>query len=110
MPITSFFLHNHRFSLVAFIFLLTLGIHAFRTIPVSEDPALEIPRYDVVAVAPGMDPADLEKLVVRPLEDAMKELDDVKRIAEFADAVAACDSSALSRSAAKNWRIVNLSS
>jgi multidrug efflux pump subunit AcrB len=89
MPLTSFFLRNRRFSFVAFIFLLALGVHAFRTIPVSEDPALEIPRYDVVAVVPGVDPLSLENAVVRPLEDALNGLDDVKRItASIRDGVA----------------------
>ncbi|HEY2574219.1 MAG TPA: efflux RND transporter permease subunit, partial [Verrucomicrobiaceae bacterium] len=80
MAVTRFFLGNPRFSLVILLFLLALGAEALRTIPVSEDPALEIPRYDVLALAPGMTPADVEKLVVGPIEDAMMEMDRVKHV------------------------------
>ena len=89
MALTHFFLRNRRFSLVVFAFLLALGLQALMTIPLSEDPALEIPRYDVLAILPGTESGDMEKLVVRPMEDAMKELDDVKRItATIRDSVA----------------------
>ncbi len=81
MDITGFFLRNRPFALVVFLFLLALGAQSFQTIPRSEDPLLDVPAYRVLIVAPGMDPVDLEKLVIRPLEDAMKELDDIKDIA-----------------------------
>ncbi len=80
MTFTHFFLRNRHFSLVAFLFLLALGVQALRTIPMSEDPALDIPSFRVLTVVPGFDAADMEKLVVRPLEDSLKELDDVKKI------------------------------
>ena len=89
MALTEFFLRNRPFALVAFLFLLALGVQSFLTIPRSEDPLLDVPVYRVIAVAPGTDPVDLEKLVVRPLEDAMKELEDVKEItATIRDSVA----------------------
>lgn len=80
MTFTHFFLRNRRLSLVAFLFLLALGVQALRTIPMSEDPALDIPTFRVLAVVPGHDAADMEKLVVRPIEDALRELDDVKKV------------------------------
>lgn len=81
MALTEFFLRNRPFALVAFVFLLALGVRSFHTIPRSEDPVLDVPAYRVLAVAPGTDPVDMEKLIVRPLEDAMKELDDVRDLA-----------------------------
>ncbi len=89
MALTDFFLRNRPFALVAFVFLLALGVQSFRTIPRSEDPLLDVPTYRVLAVSPGTDPVDMEKLIIRPLEDAMKELDDVKKIrATIRDSVA----------------------
>jgi multidrug efflux pump subunit AcrB len=79
MPLTGFFLRNSRISLIAFAFMLASGIRAFLSIPLSEDPPIEIPRYDVVAIAPGMNPAELEKHVVQPLEETLKTLEGVKR-------------------------------
>jgi len=89
VALTDFFLRNRPFALVVFLFLLALGIQSFRSIPRSEDPLLDVPSYRVLAVAPGTDPVEMEKLIVRPLEDAMKELEDVTDItATIRDSVA----------------------
>jgi len=89
MTLTDFFLRNRPFALVVFLFLLAFGMQSFQSIPRSEDPLLDVPTYRVLAVAPGTDPVDMEKLIVRPLEDAMKELEDVKDIsATIRDSVA----------------------
>ena len=89
MKLTDFFLRNRPFALVAFVFLLALGVQSFQTIPRSEDPLLDVPAYNIVAVSPGTDPVEMEKFIIRPLEDAIKELEDVKRIqAHIRDSVA----------------------
>ena len=67
-------------SILLFLLMVTLGITAYRTIPRQEDPAFPIPIYVVVAVLPGATPVDLERLVVKPIEDRMDELERVKEI------------------------------
>jgi multidrug efflux pump subunit AcrB len=69
-----------QFTALAFLLLVALGVEAFFRIPRSEDPHFPIPIYVVVAVVPGATPADLERRVVEPLEDALRGLDDVKEI------------------------------
>jgi multidrug efflux pump subunit AcrB len=69
-----------QFTLVVFAMAVALGVYSFRTIPRSEDPQFPIPVFQVVAIYPGATPADLEQLVVDPVEDAVSELDDVKDI------------------------------
>jgi multidrug efflux pump subunit AcrB len=48
--------------------------------PREEDPYFKIPGFFVTAIYPGADPKDLERLVTKPIEDRLAELDDVKEI------------------------------
>jgi multidrug efflux pump subunit AcrB len=57
-----------------------LGVNSFVNMPRSEDPPISGAYFYVVAVYPGASPADLEKLVVEPLEDAINELDDIDNL------------------------------
>ena len=51
--------------------------------PRSEDPDMQIPGGTILAVYPGADPVDLEELVAIPIEDAVNEIDDIKRISTY---------------------------
>ncbi|MEB2344937.1 MAG: efflux RND transporter permease subunit [Deltaproteobacteria bacterium] len=74
-----------QFTLVLFALLVALGWNSLRTIPRAEDPAFPIPIFTVVALHPGAAPADMEQLVVDPLEDRLSELDDLKELSSRAE-------------------------
>jgi multidrug efflux pump subunit AcrB len=78
--IWKFSVEHWQFTLVLFGLLIAVGINALREMPRSEDPEFHAPIPTVVAVYPGADPADIERLVVDPIEDAINELEDIKRI------------------------------
>ena len=80
MKITSSAVKNYQFTLVIFLCLVALGISSFRNMPRSEDPALKIPAYNIVVVYPGANAVDMERLVAKPLEDRLKELDDIDKL------------------------------
>jgi multidrug efflux pump subunit AcrB len=80
MRVWKFAVERWQFTLVVFALLVALGAYAFRAIPRQEDPSFPIPVTSVIVVFPGADPADVERLAVRPIEDAIAELDDVKDI------------------------------
>lgn len=80
MRLAAFSVRNFQFTLVLFALLSAVGWHAWQNIPRGEDPHFSIPVVTVVAVYPGADPADMEKLVADPLEDAINRIDDVKNI------------------------------
>ncbi len=73
-------LKNHLFVLTVVFLLVFLGIRSFNTMPRSEDPFLSLPNYTVVVVYPGNSPEDMEELVVDPIEEVVKELDDITEI------------------------------
>jgi multidrug efflux pump subunit AcrB len=78
--IWAFCVERWQFTLVMFGLLAAVGVNSLTNIPRSEDPEFHIPIPTVVAVYPGADPVDIERLVVDPIEDAINELDEIKRI------------------------------
>lgn len=80
MNLPRWSIHNHHFTLMFFTLLTIMGIQAFFTMPRTEDPPIQIPGATVVVVYPGADPADMEELIVDPVEEAINQLEDIKRI------------------------------
>ena len=69
-----------QFTVVLFAMLAALGVSSWLTIPRGEDPPLYVPTFTVVAVYPGASPADLERLVVRDIEERLDALENVEEI------------------------------
>ncbi|HEX7488692.1 MAG TPA: efflux RND transporter permease subunit, partial [Anaeromyxobacteraceae bacterium] len=78
MHVAEFSVRRWQFTLVAFLGVALLGLSSLVAIPKSEDPTFPYPNFAVVAVLPGATPADVERLVVDPLEARLHALDDVK--------------------------------
>jgi multidrug efflux pump subunit AcrB len=76
----EFPIRRYQFTLVAFAMLVALGVTSFLNIPRQEDPYFPLSVFQIVAVYPGAEPQDIERLVVKPIEDRLSELDDVKKI------------------------------
>jgi len=76
----EFPIRRYQFTLVAFLCLVALGWYAFANVPREEDPYFKIPAFFITTIHPGADPRDLERLVAKPIEDKLAELDDVKKI------------------------------
>lgn len=80
MTFLEFPIKRYQFTLVAFSLLVALGIASFLGIPRQEDPYFPISAFSITAVYPGAEPQDIERLVVKPIEDRLSELDDIKKI------------------------------
>ncbi|HLL46078.1 MAG TPA: efflux RND transporter permease subunit, partial [Longimicrobiaceae bacterium] len=80
MRLSEFAVRNWQFTVVMTAMLVAMGVNSLLRIPRSEDPTFPIAIFPVVAVYPGASPADVEKLVVDPIEDAVGELEDVKSV------------------------------
>ena len=78
--VTQFFIDRYQLTIVLFLMLAVMGWASWASIPKAGDPAIPIPPYIVVAVYPGAQPADVEQLVVDPIEEAMGELDALDQI------------------------------
>ncbi len=80
MTFLEFPIKRYPFTLVAFLGLIALGVYAFNSIARSEDPYFPIPAFVISAILPGGDPVEMERLISKPIEDRLAELDDIKRI------------------------------
>jgi len=80
MNLTAFAVKHWQFTVILFAMLAALGLTSLATIPRGEDPPIDFPTFTVVAVYPGANPSDLERLVVKQIEDTLHRLDDVKNI------------------------------
>jgi multidrug efflux pump subunit AcrB len=80
MHVADFSVRRWQFTLVVFVGLAALGAASLLAIPKSEDPTFPFATFAVVAVLPGASPADVERLVVDPVEAKLKALDDVKSL------------------------------
>src|SRR6185295_8117363 len=80
MSLLEFPIRRYPFTLIVFLCLAVLGWFAFQNIPREEDPHFKIPGFFITTIYPGADPKDLERLVVKPIEDRLAELDSVKKM------------------------------
>ena len=84
MSLCAFSVRRWQFTLVVFALLIATGLWALSAIPRAEDPTLKFPGSLVVVNYPGADPEDVERLVIDPIEDALAELEDVKKLSSTA--------------------------
>jgi multidrug efflux pump subunit AcrB len=80
MSIWAFAVRRWQFTLVMFGLLIALGFASFTNIARSEDPSFPFPAATITLVWPGANAADMERLIVKPLEDAVNTLENVKKI------------------------------
>ena len=73
------FLYNPLTALLA-VFLLVLGYISLEVMPREEDPQIAISGGSVIVVAPGMSPKQVEKVIVEPLEQKLREIKGVEHI------------------------------
>jgi multidrug efflux pump subunit AcrB len=85
MRIPKLAIENHQFTIVLMILLILFGLASYFTMPRSEDPMIHPAGSTVVAIYPGADPADMEELVIDPIEEALNELEDIKQINSSAE-------------------------
>ncbi len=80
MNLPKFAIENHQFSTIAVSILVLLGVVSFLSMPRSENPQVSPPGSTVFVVYPGANPTDVEKLIVKPIEDELNELEDIKTV------------------------------
>ncbi|HED11181.1 MAG TPA: efflux RND transporter permease subunit [Caldithrix abyssi] len=79
MKLPRLAIDNHQFTLVMVVLLTLAGLASFITMPRSEDPQVAPPATSIIVIYPGASPADIEQLIVDPIEEAINELDDIKK-------------------------------
>jgi multidrug efflux pump subunit AcrB len=80
MKLTEFSVKHWQFTVVLFAMLAALGLTSLLSISRSEDPPLDFPTFTIIAVYPGASASDLERLVVKQIEETLHGLDDVRSL------------------------------
>ncbi|GGA84567.1 multidrug transporter AcrB [Neiella marina] len=73
-------LRKPQFTCIIVFLAVALGVMSYFSMPRSEDPQFDLPITLIEAVYPGASPLDVETLVVDPIEQAVAELEDIKKI------------------------------
>lgn len=66
------------------VLLIIFGIYCFVTLEREENPAITSPVCVIKTIYPGASPEDVEKQVIKPVEDEVKSLSEIKKIESYA--------------------------
>jgi multidrug efflux pump subunit AcrB len=80
MKLPQLAIRYHQFTLIVIALCSIFGVLAFVTMPRSEDPQVSPRGAAVVVLYPGASSADMEQLIVDPVEEKLNELDNIKKI------------------------------
>jgi multidrug efflux pump len=78
--IVDFAVGHARLTLAILVFLLAAGALSYISIPKEANPDVTIPIIYVQLSARGISPEDAERLLVRPMETALKSIGNVKQM------------------------------
>jgi len=73
------FLYNPLTAVLA-AFLLLIGYLALEVTPREEDPQIAISGGSIIIPAPGFSPKEVEKIIVEPLEQKLREINGIEHI------------------------------
>jgi multidrug efflux pump subunit AcrB len=80
MKLIRLSIDNYQFTLVVFLVLLAVSIVSYFQMPRMENPTVYISGGSVIVIYPGASPKDMEQLIAIPVEEAINELDDIRKI------------------------------
>ncbi|MET0268189.1 MAG: efflux RND transporter permease subunit [Duganella sp.] len=80
MNITRAALKSSRLTLVVALLLLIGGVITFLTFPSQEEPSVTVREASVAVSFPGMPATQVTELLVKPLEEQLREISGIKRM------------------------------
>ena len=78
MSLLTRLLTNHPLVNILFTVVLVMGGLSFQMMPREQDPEINFNWVQVTTVLPGASTEDVEKLITGPLEDAVRNVQDIK--------------------------------
>lgn len=69
---------NHPLANITFVVVLLLGALAYLTMPREQDPEINFNFVIITTVLPGASAEDVERKITEPLEDALRNVQDVR--------------------------------
>ncbi|MCK7592560.1 efflux RND transporter permease subunit [Pseudomarimonas salicorniae] len=81
MNLLAAMIRNHPLANIGFAVVILLGMLAFATMPREQDPEINFNWVNISTALPGASAADVEDRVTNPLEDSLRNVQDVRFIA-----------------------------
>jgi multidrug efflux pump subunit AcrB len=78
------FISNHPLANITFVVVLLLGLLSYLGLPREQDPEINFNWVQITVALPGASPEDVEKRVLQPLEDAIKNVSGIRFISSAA--------------------------
>ena len=79
------FVDRSRATILFLIVIVIAGYIAYSSIPRESTPDVRIPIIYVVMKLEGISPEDAQRLLLRPMENALKTIDGIKEMTSFAN-------------------------
>ncbi len=76
----EFFVKRPVTTLMFVLFFVLLGIVAYPKMNVEANPSVNFPMVSTTLIYPGASPSEMKELVVKPIEDAIAEVSEIKKI------------------------------
>lgn len=73
-------MHYSRTVILILLMIIMLGVHSYNAIPKEREPDIQIPFIYVLLLHPGISPEDAERLLIKPTEEALKNVEGIKRM------------------------------
>ena len=73
-------LNSSKLLLTILFFLITFGFYQYNTLPRESDPDISLPVIYVSLYHKGISPIDSERLLIKPLEKELKNIEGLKKI------------------------------
>lgn len=73
-------LDNHPLANITFAVVLVLGVMSYLFMPRAQDPEVNFNWVSIITVLPGASASDVEREVTSPLEDALRQVKDIKYV------------------------------
>ena len=80
MKLVDLAIRNARLTLSVLVFLMVVGALAYINIPKEAEPDIQIPIIYVSVGYDGISPEDSERLLLRPMETALKSIQGIKKM------------------------------
>jgi multidrug efflux pump subunit AcrB len=71
-------IRNHPLANITFVVVLLVGALGYSRMPREQDPEINFNWVNIITTLPGASAEDVEKRVTQPLEDAIKQVQDVR--------------------------------
>ena len=78
MKLFELLLRNHPLANILFAVVLVMGTVAYMQMPREQDPEINFNWVNITTVLPGGSAEDVEKRLTQPLEDAIKQVADIR--------------------------------